>query len=188
MCDQRPVVFLRGERLYLRPIEEGDLHRMTVWLNDPNVRKYLGRILPIDMIAEREWIENGLDRSSPPSRLVFAVVLIDGDRHIGNMNISGIDWFNRFGTTGTVIGEADCWGKGYAREAKLLLLEYAFNTLGLRRIESRVLMPNTASWKCLERCGYKREGVARQKYFRDGTWLDELFYAITVTDWQTRKM
>ena len=177
------VHFLVGERIYMRHIERDDLDRSRRWINDPEVRRYLGRTFPVDSISQESWHENR-DRGAYPTDLVFAIILKDGDRHIGNMGLHGINWVNRFATTGTLIGEKDCWGKGYAPEAKMLLLDYAFNSLGMRRIESVVLSPNKQSLRALEKCGYVREGVKKEKFLREGRWVDEIFLGLTAEAWQ----
>lgn len=186
MRDNERVVFLEGERIYMRRIESEDLKNAQRWVNNPEIRKYLGAVFPFDAIEEENWHANR-PRGPFACDLVFAIRLKEGDVHIGNMGVHGIDWVNRFATTGTVIGEKEYWGKGYAHEAKMLLLEYLFNSLGLNRVQSVVLAPNERSRKCLAKSGYKEEGVHRHKYFRDGEWIDEISLAVMADDWRQLK-
>lgn len=176
--------FLNGNRLYLRPLERADMVISQSWINDEAVRKYLTARGPISFDQQIQYFET--TQNSHKHR-VLAIVLHEGDRYIGNIGLHNIDWQSRVATSGTLIGETDCWGLGYAKEAKLLLLEHAFKDMGLRRVESKIMAPNVASARCQLACGYKLEGVSRQRHFRGGKYVDEHLYAILREDWQEFK-
>ena len=180
------VEFLSGKRLYLRPVEAGDLAACCLWMNDPAVRQSLLTQWPVDEIGERQWFESH-DRGRPRHDITLAIVLRDGDRLIGTMGLYGIDWRNRRASTGTVIGEKDCWGQGYGSEAKQLLLAYAFDTLGLHRLDSEVLASNLRSLQCQKKCGYVEEGRRRQAVFANGAWVDIILIGILADDWRAAK-
>ncbi|NQV12618.1 hypothetical protein HQ524_04610 [Candidatus Uhrbacteria bacterium] len=72
-----PTVFLRGDGLYLRPVEESDAEIVTRWINDPDSRRWLSRVLPINQVREREWIA-GMYKAT--SYVVLGIVISDGDR------------------------------------------------------------------------------------------------------------
>ncbi|MEM7271241.1 MAG: GNAT family protein [Pseudomonadota bacterium] len=67
--------------------------------------------------------------------------------------------------------------RGYMREALTALTGYAFDTLGLGRIEAGCLPENTASRGVLEKSGFKYEGVAQAYLQIDGRWRDHVLYA-----------
>lgn len=182
----KPVVFLQGKRLYLRPLEQGDLQRCQRWINDPDLRQYVLSQWPVSMEHERDWLA-GIDRENPRRKLLFAIVLKRGNRHIGNMELGNIDWANRNAETGALIGEADCLNKGYGHEAKELLLEYAFDTLGLHRIGAFVHADNPRSLAYLKRNGYAVEGVERDSIFRHGRWIDCYLVGILEHEWRARR-
>jgi RimJ/RimL family protein N-acetyltransferase len=181
----QPIEFLRGDRLYLRPLEESDLPRCQRWINDPSVRRFLLPQRPMDFAAELAWWKNN-DRDTLPRSLVLAIVLRDGHRHVGNTGLHAIDWINRMAETGTLIGEADCREKGYGSEAKELLLEYAFQTLNLHRINSHTMEFNARSAAYLRKTGYVEEGRLRQAYFRDGEYHDAIIFGLLREDWLKR--
>ena len=181
-----PIVFLRSARLYLRPLEEADLDRCQRWINDPDVWSTLHMCRPMDAKAEKMWWDNQ-DRSSPPKSLNLAIVLKESHRHIGNAGIIGIDWINRSAETGTLIGEKDCWGNGYATEAKQAVLKYAFDTLNMHRMGSQVLATNEASVRHLTGHGYVKEGIRRQAMFRNGQWVDLHVYGLLASEWRKRQ-
>lgn len=179
----KPVVFLKGKRIYLRPIEEGDLSACQRWINDPDCRRYLISQLPMNASSEQSWLKS-LNVSSNPSTIALAIVLKRGDRFIGNTELHRIDWLNRHAESGAMIGEAGFRDQGYGSEAKTLMLEYAFNSLGLHRISSSVFAKNLRSLAYLKKAGYREEGVRRERFFRNGEWIDEILLGILAQDWR----
>lgn len=178
------VVFIDGKRLYLRPPQKSDLPLFVRWFNDPEVTVFLKRRYPMTESGEEKWFEGLAERKND---IVLTVVLKGRtpaqDRPIGNIGIHGIERENGVATTGAVIGEKDCWSKGYGTEAKMLLLEYAFNTLNLRKIYSRVLAINPRSRAYSEKCGYVLEATLPKSHFRQGRYVDEHVLAVYADVW-----
>lgn len=104
--------------------------------------------------------------------LIFAIVDRETDQHIGNVTLNRIDWVRRTADTGLIIGRREWWGKGYAFEAWSLILEYAFQRLGLRKIVAGAAVENAASVTTLEKLGFKIEGTLRQEILVDGEYRD----------------
>lgn len=181
-----PVRFLVGERLYFRPIEEDDLPQYQAWINDPAVRHRLLQFRPIDLKGERAWWD-GHDRSQTPGSLHFAICLVADDTLIGSTGLVTIDWLHRCAESGTMIGEPTHRGQGYGTEAKQLLLAYAFDTLNLHRMQSRVFADNTPSLKHLLRCGYVEEGRRREALFRGGGYHDEILLGLLAEEWRAAR-
>lgn len=174
-----PIVFMKGPRVTLRPILREDIPLILRYINDPEVRRFLGGGLPMMEADEEEWV-SGLHKRKP-NDIIFALVV--GGKFIGVMGIHRIDSVNRTATTGAFIGEKEYWGKGYGSEAKLLLLKFAFDTLNLRKICSDVLAFNERSISYSLKCGYKEEGRLREHRFRDGKYWDEVRLAVFRADW-----
>src|SRR5438094_10622098 len=125
----RPIVFMMGEHIYLRPVEMTDIPRVQRWINDPETRQYLLNVRPLNELAERKWVEN----SAAHDEIRFAIVARAADQHIGNMSLLAIDWVNRHGLFGIMIGEPDARRKGHGSEATRLMVRYAFESLNLNR-------------------------------------------------------
>jgi RimJ/RimL family protein N-acetyltransferase len=177
----QPTPFLPGRRIGLHVLEPEDAPQMLAWFNDPEIRQFLKFTLPMSLTAEREWIE-GLGKRREHD-LVFGLVTTEDKRLIGNMGLHRIDWRNRLATTGSVIGAKECWSQGYGFEAKMILLEYAFNSLGLRKIESSVYSTNPRSRRCLEKCGYREEGVRKAAILKRGEYIDVTLMAVFREEW-----
>lgn len=70
------------------------------------------------------------------------------------------------------------WGKGIATQALKLIVEFGFTSLGINRMYASVFAPNKASAKVLKKAGFVYEGTQRQSVYKNGEYLDELFYGL----------
>ncbi len=181
--NDKPVVFLSGDRVYLRPLAMDDLPRLCRWINDPGTREMLaGPYLPMTEKAEREFIES---TGKSPDQVHLAIVLRSDDRHIGVCGFNRIQWRDRCATFGLFIGEPDHRGRGYGGDVTKLMLRYAFETLNLNRVELGVMADNEAGIRAYERAGFAREGVQREYCFRNGRYIDHILYAVLARDYFT---
>lgn len=173
-----PVVFLKGKRIYMRPIALSDTSILHRYINDPFVREFVSAQFPQSELAEEEFIrENGKHKSNP-SHVQLGIVLVDTDELIGVMSLGDINWKDRRATTGAFIGPVEHRGKGYGTEAKMILLDYAFNQINLRKICSRALAHNGASLGFNAKCGYKEEARFKQHVFVNGEYIDLVCTAV----------
>lgn len=178
--ESKPIIFLQGIRLYLRPLgEEGDAERCCRWINDPETRKFLKSNTPISLPAEQKWVDESTSRKD---NIALAIVTLDGV-HIGNIGVHKINMVSGTASTGTMIGEKEYLGKGYGTEAKMILLNYLFNTLNLRKICSTAYAFNKRSIAYSHKCGYKVEGIRRKHIFREGKYQDVVELAVFKEDW-----
>jgi RimJ/RimL family protein N-acetyltransferase len=109
------------------------------------------------------------------------------DRIIGTCILFHLDEQNRRAEVGYVLGRAD-WGNGYIQEALTALLDYAFGPLGLHRIEAEIDPRNTASIRAVERLGFVREGILRERWLVGGEISDSLMMGLLRREWQARRL
>ncbi len=169
------LVGLKGEKVRLVPPDK-TLHFENAirWLNDPEVTRYLLLNTGVTRGMEEEWFERVQKRENE-----FAwAILDDQDRHIGFTGIHQINWRYRTARTGTVIGDKKAWKRGFGSDAMQVRTRFAFETLGLHRLESAARIDNLASQRALEKAGYKREGVARKSLYNEGRWHDLVLYGL----------
>lgn len=165
-----------GRLVYLRPINiETDLPIIQDHINREEVNQFLKVHGPLTMEQELAHFET---QSKDPNVITFAIVDKKTGKFIGQVGLSEINWKTRMATTGSVIYFSKYWGKGYGADAKMLLLDFAFNRLNLHRINSSVIAFNERSAGCLKKCGYKEEGRRRQYHFRNGRYYDQIIFGI----------
>jgi len=181
---EKHVVFLDlpKTRVYLRPVEKGDLPFFVQALNNENIAKFLqGHHMVMEM-EEEDWFEN-IPKKKESNR-VCSIVLKETHEVIGIIGLHNIDWISQTAVTGAFIGRENLWGIGLGKEAKMLCLKYAFLTLNLRQIYSRAYAFNMRSIRYSLKCGYKQIAVYPQFIFRDGEYHDLVHLMVTREDWK----
>jgi len=106
-----------------------------------------------------------------------------GSRFVGEMNLSGVQRgpFQN-GYIGYWIDQAVA-GRSYAPEAAVVLMRFAFEDLGLHRIQVSIIPRNAASRRVAAKLGLRDEGVAKRFLEINGVWEDHVVYAMTVEEW-----
>jgi RimJ/RimL family protein N-acetyltransferase len=109
----------------------------------------------------------------------------DTDAVVGTCTLASLSAEHRRAEVGFALAQA-VWGRGYLAEALPALLSFAFETLGLHRVEADVDPRNAPSLRLLERAGFQREGYLRERYHMAGEVQDALFYGLLRREWAAR--
>jgi [ribosomal protein S5]-alanine N-acetyltransferase len=172
--------FLAGHRVYLRPLEHADAPSFVPWLNDIAVRRHLVVYRPTNLASEEAFIE-GINKSGHD--VALAIVERNDDRLIGVAGLHRIDPKNRQAAFGIFIGRADARNRGLGTEATALIVGYGFDTLNMNRIWLHVYEDNVAAVHVYEKLGFKREGLLREDYFREGRYWNTVVMGILRSEW-----
>jgi ribosomal-protein-alanine N-acetyltransferase len=100
--------------------------------------------------------------------LLLGIFLKGDRRHIGNIKMGPVNWRYGRADVGLVIGDKSCWGNGYATGAISGICEFAFTTLGLRRLEAGAYSSNVGSIKAFLKARFVQEGILRGRWTLDG--------------------
>jgi [ribosomal protein S5]-alanine N-acetyltransferase len=173
---------VKTNRLTLRSFIPDDWQDLLEYLSDRSTFKYE----PGNPIDEAEARAIAEQRSRTDD--FVAVVLKDSGKLVGHLSFSPIDDAELRTWELGYIFNPRYQRRGYATEATIAMVRYAFEKLDVHRIVANCNPENVASWKVLERAGFRREGLLRKNiYFRrtDGglpRWTDTLEYAVLETD------
>ena len=129
--------------------------------------------------SERERFEKASD---DPALVVWVIETLDG-RPIGNVGLQGIDRHHGRAELGISIGEKECWGHGCGTDAVRQVLRYAFQELGLRRVDLITDEDNQRGIRCYEKCGFVREGLLRDHRLRHGQPLNMFVMGVLREGW-----
>ena len=177
---------LEGDRTVLRRHSPANLELFKRWYSDPEVvrltRYQDGPMRPDEI--ERFF----LSRVIGPDSLAFAIHVRATGRLIGTCAFSQVDGDNGSALFHITIGEKDCWGQGYGSEATEIMLEHAFERLGLHRIALSVFAFNDRALRSYRGVGFAIEGRARDAIWRDGRYWDEIQMSILEGDWRERRV
>lgn len=158
-------IIIETERLILRQYRLEDIDDVVEGLNNLNVTKWLaGAPYPYT----KKDAENFINKSINEKLYNFAIVLKIENKVIGGTQLTNIDFYNGLAGGGIWISEK-YWGHGYGTEAFGARIKYAFEVLGLRRLENGYFKENEKSHKMQLRFGYKDEGVRRQRFVSKGS-------------------
>ena len=166
---------LESERLLYRPVSLTHLSQDYVdWLNDIEVYRYL------ETGGNYTWamLESFLQSVERSEMLFWAIHLKSNDQHIGNIKIDPVNTKHGLGEYGILMGRKSEWGKGYAKEASLRIIDFCFRELGLRKITLGVVKDNVAAVELYRKMGFETEGVYRHHAMYDGRYCDVLRMAV----------
>lgn len=155
-----PILNLVGEKVALGPRRRDLLPLYLKWINDFEVCRTLAvQMRPRTMEFEEQWWEGAAhdDRG-----VAFTIYERETLRPIGNTDLTDIDTYHRTASFGLMIGEKECWGKGYGTEATRLMLEYGFTVLGVHNIMLEVYGYNERAIRTYRRAGFKEIGRRRE--------------------------
>ena len=179
---QQTVTTVEGERVLLRPFQEGDAEESArVWTPESN---YMYGGSPRG--AKRPSVESRQRRNEQMTGSDEHCFAIEADgRYIGFLGLRVND-SEQGGSYRIGIENPEYWGRGYGTEVARLVLRYAFETLGLHRVHLMVAAYNVRARRCYEKAGFRVEGVLRESFQVDGEWQDDVLMAILQEEWEAR--
>jgi ribosomal-protein-alanine N-acetyltransferase len=174
---------LTGPRLSLRQLTEADAQQLFHVFSDPQVMRYWSRGVLTrlqeaeEMLAaiERGWREDAFYQ--------WGVVPAGAGSVIGTATLFRIEREHRRAELGFAIGSA-WWRRGFGTAVVSLLVEHAFGPMGLSRLEADVDPRNLASLRVLERFGFRREGLLRERYRVAGETQDSVILGLLQGQWR----
>lgn len=174
---------LRSDLVSLQPPRLEDMPTYLSWHAEPEVSHFLwGRPSVPSLRQQEEWYEHV---AQAENEVAWRIVV--EDRTVGRASIFGIDWLNRRAETSTVIGEPSLWGRSIGSTVVKLRCAYAFEELGLERLETTSLVGNVGMHRALERSGYRNLTRLHRFVYRHGDWHDVYLFELLRSDWQTSR-
>ncbi len=178
---------LRTERLLLRPFSEDDRSAILEIFSDARTMEYWSAE-PIGSIAEAEkLLQADIEWAALKTTRAWAIALPDTNRYAGKISLFQIDEQNRRAEIGYLLGRQH-WGKGLMTEAMSTVLAYAFNEMGLHRIEVDTDPDNLPSLALLDRFGFSREGYFRDRWRVHGAWHDSVMLALLEDEYRKNSL
>jgi ribosomal-protein-alanine N-acetyltransferase len=174
---------IRTERLVLRPTDPADaLAALDIYSDDATMEFWSNE--PISTLAEAKLlIQEDVKWAASESTCNWAIALPDSNQYIGKISLFQISKQNRRAEVGYLLGRQH-WGKGYMTEALTAVLPYAFDELKLHRIEVDTDPENAPSLALLNKFGFVREGLFKDRWFVHGIWHDSVMLALLEKDYR----
>ena len=175
---------LRGKRLCLRGPTDADTDDLFALFSDPEVMRYWSRA-PMRERGEAEGLIGEILGAFERRELINWVVAGHDDRVVGTCTLFRFDPRHRRAEVGYAL-RSDQWGRGYAAEAVALVIDWALQALDLHRIEADIDPRNDGSRRLLERLGFRREGLLRERFFDGDAAGDSEFFGLLAQEWRER--
>jgi RimJ/RimL family protein N-acetyltransferase len=168
---------LDTERLRLRPFGQADAGALFALHSDAHVLRYWDSPPWRDPARAQPFIEKCRQMADGGTGVRLAVDRRDEGTFIGWCSFTRWDPGFRSGALGYIFTSAS-WGHGYATEAAGALLDWAFDTLDLNRVQAETDTRNTASARVLEKLGFQHEGTLREDCIVNGDVSDSSVYGL----------
>jgi len=181
--DRGPGV-LTGDGVTLRTFERRDVEHARRWLDDAEFRALIGATSPLTKAEADEWFERV---ENDRSRRWYAVVRNEDASVVGEAGLLRISPEWRTADASIMIGERDARGQGVGTEAGRVLLQLAFDRMGLHRLAIGVVGFNEGALRFWERLGFRREGVQRDGYLLDGAFHDFVMMSLLEEEWRSAR-
>lgn len=176
---------LKTQRLRLRPYALADADALYAIYSDVRVMRYWSYPPWTSIDQAHEMIAKDATYLAAGEHLRLGVELADDGRLIGHCSLFNFNAQCQRAEIG--YGMAfDAWGRGYMHEALTVVVGYAISELALNRIEADIDPRNAASAKTLERHGFQREGLLRERWVVDAEVSDSGLYGLLRRDWLAR--
>jgi RimJ/RimL family protein N-acetyltransferase len=113
----------------------------------------------------------------------FAIVPDGTDTAVGLFQIRQLDPAFETAEWGFALGR-EFWGSGIFAASAQAIVNFAFDTIGVRRLEARASTQNGRGNAALMKVGAVQEAVLRKSFLKDGVYHDQVLWAITADDWR----
>jgi len=179
---QRALPVLRGARVVLRELRASDAASLFAMLSADEVARFISPP-PTTVSGFEQFIAWTLRQRSAGTYACFAVTVRGYDTAIGIFQMRQIDADFRTAEWGFAIG-SPFWGTGVFREGADLMLDFAFETVGVYRLEARASVQNGRGNGALRKLGAVKEAILRKSFLRNGEQVDQVLYAILEDEWR----
>lgn len=170
------VVFLRGERVTLRTIEREDVEVIQRAYNEPDFQEGVLIESPRNRRMMEERIEETVEEDDDS---IFLLVCVD-ETPVGGVSLRDMRQDHGMLVYWLLPDER---GQGYATEGAALLVDHAFDSVGLHRVFAWTIDDNEASQGVLRRLGFTHEGTYREHVFTRGAYHDTEHYGLLASEW-----
>jgi RimJ/RimL family protein N-acetyltransferase len=159
----------KGGGVALSPALPDDIGNLFLWLNDAQAAQSDMPYRPVDCLVFKDWLDQ---QARQTSQVLFIIRSLQPPRAVGFVLFKNLSPVFRAAEIGVRIGDESDRGKGYGSAGLKLALDYAWDTLNLKRVWLTVFAGNSRAIASYARAGFEQEGVMRQAAFVGGKWMD----------------
>jgi RimJ/RimL family protein N-acetyltransferase len=177
-----PNPIVRGELVWLRPLERDDLDVALAAVNDREISDLVGFPGPISKAMSQRFFDEDVLKNHGERAFFFAICKLGSTDLIGQCGFHDVRAGLRADVGIFMLPEHV--GRGYGTDAMNALVDYGFGALGLERIGLHVSPGNERAIRSYEKSGFSHEGRLRSFRHRRGELADDLVMSIVRADWE----
>jgi RimJ/RimL family protein N-acetyltransferase len=176
---------LAANHVVLRELRLSDAASLFSMLTTEEVSRFISPP-PSTVEGFERFIAWTLRQRAAGTYVCYAVTMKGFDTAIGIFQVRELE--PGFGTAewGFAIG-SPFWGTGVFQEGAKLVVDFAFDVLGVHRLEARAAIRNGRGNAALLKVGAVQEAVLRKSFLRNGEYLDQALWAIVEDDWRAQR-
>jgi len=176
---------LTGNLVSLRELQASDAPALFAALSSEQVTRFISPP-PATVEGFGRFISWAIRQRQSGEYLCFAIVPNGSDTPVGIFQVRSLE--PAFGTAEWGFALApECWGTGMFTDGAALLVDFAFDVIGVHRLEARAALKNGRGNGALRKLGAVQEGVLRRSFLRNGEYLDQALWTILQDDWVQAK-
>lgn len=173
------MIYIKNNEISLRKFEFTDIDNKVRWINNPSNNRFLHYHLPLTVEKTSEWYE----KIKNSDNRIDAVIEYSG-MPVGIIGLLNVDDVNRKAEYYICMGDEKFKGKGIAKKATLLLLDYAFDVLKLNRVYLYTEEENIHAQKLFKYVGFRREGLIKHDLIFEMRYVNRYIYGLTKEDFK----
>ena len=171
---------IEGNYVNLRSLEVDDLEILKKWRNNKVNRIHTREFRLLNMVNQKHWF-NSIHKDNPPKFIMFGVA--DKQKKlIGVCGLTYIDWKNRHCEISIIIFKKNWQKSKQAKDTVLLLTDHAFGELNMHRLWVEIFDTIPENIEFFESMNFVKEGILRDKLWRDRKWHNAIIYSKLVND------
>lgn len=177
---------LETPRLILRQIQLSDAEALFATFSDEAVMEFYGDLPHRSVEDSRELVRRQQEWYARREGIRWGITRRGEDVVIGSCGLFRFDEEAQRAETGYDLGRA-YWRQGIMSEALGAMLDFAFETLRLHRVEAVIDDENARSKGLLRSLGFTHEGNLRQRFYFRGRFWDEHYFGLLADEWHKIK-
>lgn len=171
----------RPQNLY-RLLKPSDLSCFKEWLKEEEVIRY--SLTEFHKLNKTEDVVRWFSKMLTSDRSISIGLTNKGGQLIGYAGLSSVNSIDKNAEYFILIGDRSYWNKGIAKVVTKDIVEYGFKYLGLHRIFLTASSENLGALKAYKSAGFKKEGIMKEAFFRDGTFSNKIIMGLLSQDWK----
>jgi ribosomal-protein-alanine N-acetyltransferase len=179
---QQGLPTLHGRQVVLRELRASDAASLFALLTTEEVSRFISPP-PSTVDGFERFISWTLRQRAAGTYACFAVTVTGFDTAIGIFQVRSTEPGFATAEWGFAIG-SDFWGTGVFQDGAALVLDFAFETIGVHRLEARAAVRNGRGNSALQKMGAVQECRLRNSFLKNGEYIDQVLYALLDTDWR----